>query len=227
MPNAMQSQPLKLLDEVRKGLRLYHHSIHKVARACRVPWTISAFDVHPCLSADGETCAPSFDDKLDGRGLDRVSVACLPDTGLYGMAAAYQGPEKLMRVPCRGAHEVTVHQPVNAYYRHVFGYSKGKGLKRIRNTGVHGELQARGGAHQTQGGGGGGGTGGSRGAWLMQRAEMLGSCPRDKPLTHGWALGTGALASQTADGYRSELRAVGERLGIKGAMEVSEKGAQD
>src|SRR5262245_10690687 len=174
-----------------------------------------------------EVCAPSFDDKLDGLSLDRVSLSCLPDAGLHGVAAAHQGPEELMDVSWRRAYEVTIHQPINLYHRHIFGDSKGKGLKRIRHARVHGELQARSGAHQTQGGRGGGRTRGRSGAWLMQRAEMFGGCPRDKPLAHGWALGAGTLASQTADGHWREPGTMGERLGVEGAMEISKKGAQD
>jgi len=145
----------------------------------------------------------------------------------HGVTAAHKRPEELVRVPCRGAHEMTIHQPINSYHWHVFGYSKGKGLKRIRNARVHGELQARGGAHQTQGGCGGSGDGCSNGSWLMQWADMLGGCPRDKPLTHGRALGTGTLASQATDGHRGEPGAASERFGVEGAVEVSEEGAQN
>src|SRR5262249_38661459 len=101
----------------------------------------------------------------------------------------------------------------------------GKGLKRIRNAGVHGKLQAGGRTHQAQRYRGGGSDRGSRGRWLMQRANMRRLCPGYKPLANGGTLRTGVLSSQTTDGHRGQLGATSERSGIEIAVQVSEEGA--
>ena len=75
MPDSTKSQQPKLLDQVRQVLRLHHYSIHtersyvdwivrsfprgpvssssppKPRSNRRVPWTISALDLHPSQSA--------------------------------------------------------------------------------------------------------------------------------------------------------------------------------
>src|ERR671916_1618236 len=57
MPNATQSQPSKLLDEVRQVLRLHHYSIH--TERSYVEWIVRFVRFHGMRSRDGLSPAES------------------------------------------------------------------------------------------------------------------------------------------------------------------------
>ena len=168
-------------------------------------------------------CRGSFDDKLYSRSSDRLRVSYLPDTGLHGGCRA-RGARGRWGVPWS---QPCGHPPANQPVPPArFWVKQRKGLERIRNARVHGELQAGRRAYQAQFYRSGRARDGCRsGGWLMQRANRLRLCPGYKPLTHGWTLGTGALSSRTTDGHQGQLCAAGERSGVEVAVEVSEEGA--